>query len=92
MSIEDATVEWKESESSFRRVGMIKIPQQQFDNPTRDAFCESTSFNPWNARQEHRLLGSINRVHKVLFDKISEERHTRNAASPSDPMKAWSEP
>jgi hypothetical protein len=92
MPVEDATVEWEESESAFRRVGVITIPPQQFDTPQRDAFCEQTAFNPWNALPAHRPLGSINRVRKALYEAISRERHDRNTASLPDPFKAWNEP
>lgn len=89
MSIEDATAEWSEDESPFRRVGLITIPQQQFDTAERMAFCENAAFNPWNAPPEHRPLGSINRVRKAVYEKISAERHSRNGVPVADPVSAW---
>jgi len=89
MPIEDATVEWSQSASSFRRVGVISIQQQQFQTPERTTFCESTAFTPWNASPDHRPLGSTNRVRKVLYEKISSERHNRNSAPSPDPLVAW---
>jgi hypothetical protein len=89
MPIEDATVEWSQSEAPYRRVGVITIPPQQFQSLEREAFCENTAFNPWNAPPEHRPLGSINRARKALYERISAERHNRNLAPEPNPREAW---
>jgi Catalase len=89
MPIEDATVEWRQSDSPFRRVGVITIPQQKFQTPARTEFCENTAFSPWNAPPMHLPLGSINRVRKVLYERISGERHNRHGNLPPNPREAW---
>jgi hypothetical protein len=65
------------------------LPQQQVDSPERDSFCENVSFNPWNAPDEHKPLGSINRVRKALYDEISYYRLRRNKLTVPDPSEAW---
>jgi len=89
MPIEDATIEWSEAESPFRRVGTISIPQQKFEAAERSEFCENVTFNPWNAPPEQKPLGSINRVRKALYDEISRYRHSRNKSAVPDAEEAW---
>jgi hypothetical protein len=72
--IEDATVEWKESDSPYVPVARIRIPQQTIDDPERIATCEKMSFNPWHALAEHRPLGSMNRTRKDIYQALSEFR------------------
>jgi hypothetical protein len=78
MPIEDATVIWDEKLSSFKKVATIRIPKQIFDTPERDAVGEHLSFDPWHALEDHRPLGGINRVRRVMYSVFSAERHKRN--------------
>jgi hypothetical protein len=89
MSIDDATEQWSETESPFRRVGQILIPPQLFSAPERDRFCEDLSFNPWNAPTEHLPVGGMNRVRKAVYDDISAYRKQRNNVIPQDPETVW---
>lgn len=85
MSIEDSQTEWTEAEAPFVRVATIAIPAQSFATPAQDAFCESLSFNPWRAAPEHRPLGAVNRMRKVIYDAISAFRRGANDAPTDEP-------
>ena len=89
MPLDDATVEWSETASPFRHVGKVEIPAQKIDAPGRAQTCESLTFNPWNAPDEQRPLGGINRVRKAVYDEISRYRTQRNNVSPADPASVW---
>ena len=78
MPIEDPSVLWKESDSAYLPVATITIPSQQFDNPEQQQFCENLSFSPWNALPEHRPIGALNRVRKVVYQASSLYRHQFN--------------
>jgi hypothetical protein len=78
MPVEDPTVRWKESQAPFVRVADIHIPAQEFDTPSRNAFCESLSFNPWHAHVDHRPLGGLNRIRKAVYEEIAVYRHAMN--------------
>ena len=41
MSIEDSMTEWKEGQAPFYKVATIRIPQQVFDTPDQNKFCEN---------------------------------------------------
>jgi len=78
MSIEDPTVEWKESDSPFIPMARITIPAQIFDTPEQMAFCENLSFAPWHALPEHRPIGQFNRIREKVYPASSNYRHTHN--------------
>jgi len=88
MPIEDPGVAWDETESPFRKVATIKIPQQQFDSDIRRQFGENLSFTPWHSLPEHRPLGGINRARKVVYRAISIFRHQYNSVARVEPT-SW---
>jgi hypothetical protein len=81
--IEDATVEWKESDSPYRAVARIRIPPQRVDDPARLRACEDTSFNPWHALAEHRPIGSMNRARREIYRAMAAFRQARPSAPPA---------
>lgn len=87
MPIEDSTIEWEESDSSFVKVATIDIPQQTFLSEEQVGFCENLSFNPWHTLPEHRPLGNINRTRRLVYDAISQLRHQLNAAPREEPTE-----
>jgi hypothetical protein len=74
MPIEDASVEWRERESPYLRVGEVRIPRQAIDEPGREQVCERTSFNPWNCLTPHRPLGGMNRVRRTIYEAMQHFR------------------
>jgi len=46
--------------------GRIEIPKQNFLPPNQEYECEHMTFNPWNCLEQHRPLGSINRMRLAL--------------------------
>jgi hypothetical protein len=85
MSVEVSTVEWKESDMPFFKVATITIPRQTFATPERDRIGEGLSFTPWHALPQHRPLGSINRVRRVVYQTISKLRHELNRVPRREP-------
>ena len=49
------------------RLGRIEIPKQDFLTPDRQYECEHMMFNPWNCLEQHRPLGSINRMRLAVY-------------------------
>lgn len=78
MPIEDATVLWKETESPFLPVAKITVLKQKFDTPAQQQFCENLSFSPWNALEDHRPIGALNRARKLVYEASSNYRHQLN--------------
>ncbi|MCE3224270.1 MAG: hypothetical protein K0S58_2450 [Nitrospira sp.] len=80
MSVENSKEEWKEADAPFAKVATIHIPEQEFDTPEQNRFCENLSFDPWHALPEHRPLGVVNRLRRVIYPQISATRHQLNSA------------
>ncbi len=78
MPIEDPSVLWKESDSPYQQVATITILKQEIDSAKQQQFCENLSFSPWNGLDEHRPIGALNRVRKVVYKASSMYRHQFN--------------
>lgn len=85
MLVEDSMTEWDEKAAPFYQVATIHIPKQNFDTPEQNKFCENLSFTPWHALSEHRPLGAVNRMRKVIYENISRVRHDMNSALRQEP-------
>ncbi len=83
--IEDSKVEWQESVSKPQHVAKIIIPSQELMSRERDGFCENLSFSPWHCLPEHKPLGAVNRVRKMVYLVISENRHRLNRVPTAEP-------
>lgn len=85
MLVEDSMTEWNEKAAPFYQVATIHIPKQNFDTPEQNKFCENLSFTPWHALPEHKPLGAVNRMRKVIYENISRVRHDMNSALRQEP-------
>ena len=78
MSVENSQVEWEEKGiSKFKTVALIKIPKQPLGE-WKESACEDQSFDPWHAGEEHRPLGVVNRLRKVIYPIVSDYRRCLN--------------
>ncbi len=85
MPVEDPTIVWDETKAPFIDVATIRLPKQRFDSDAQQAFCENLSYTPWHALAEHRPVGGINRIRKVVYEGISVLRHKLNKAPRVEP-------
>jgi hypothetical protein len=85
MPVEDPTETWSEKASPFVKVAHIEIPSQAFRSEEQMKLCENLSFTPWHALPEHRPLGGINRLRKVVYETISSLRHDLNGVRRQEP-------
>jgi hypothetical protein len=85
MSVENSRIEWSEARAPFYKVATITIPQQKFSSPAQDEFGDNLSFTPWHALPDHRPLGRVNRVRRVVYEELSKLRHELNHAPRSEP-------
>lgn len=68
--IEDASVNWEESNSPYVTVGKLTIPQQDSNSDAGkklDAQIEAAAFDPWNALVQHKPLGDVMRARKFVY-------------------------
>ena len=70
--IEEAYIEWKESDSPPIAIATLIIPQQNLD-PQLQQDMEHMAFNPWNTN-EFTPLGLINLARKNVYDASASHR------------------
>ena len=83
--IEDASIEWRESETPFIPVARLFIPKQKMDSAAQLAFADMLSINPWHCIAEHRPLGSINRNRKAMYSEMAQLRQQMNGVKHYEP-------
>jgi len=83
--IEDASIQWKESQTPFIPVARIFIPKQNIGSAAQLAFADVISINPWHCIAEHRPLGSINRNRKAMYSEMAKLRQTMNGVQHYEP-------
>jgi hypothetical protein len=87
MPVEDPTIRWDEAQSPFQKVATLKIAPQSFDSAEQMQFCENLSYTPWHALPEHRPLGGVNRVRRVVYEASARFRHNLNGAPYREPTE-----
>lgn len=70
--IEDAYIEWKESDSPPIPVATLTIPRQELDSQLQ-MDIEKMAFNPWHTK-EITPLGLINLARKKVYDASAKNR------------------
>ena len=89
--IEDASVEWLETDTAPITLGQLILPAQDLDSEAaRGAaeLVEQASFNPWTTTAPFRPLGSQNRARKRVYRASSDLRHAPPAGSKC-PFSKW---
>lgn len=83
--VEDASVEWDETTYPFQKVGKLVLPRGQdpFDARRRVFWDDRMKLNVWYGLEEHRPLGSVNRLRKDLYRASSQNRQDMNAVEVS---------
>ncbi len=84
MPIEDATIEWPESESPYRTVAPLLVPRQEIASLRQQAAFQQLSFNVWHALAAHRPLGGINRVRRLAYPLSADWRRRQAPAVAPD--------
>jgi len=81
VDVEATTRDWDRKKYPPVRVATITIPPQDPTTPERLEQGERTVFNPWDARREHRPLGSLNRARLAIYRASAEARRAVGAAA-----------
>jgi hypothetical protein len=79
-STEDGSVVWDEATAPYQTIAIVDFPPQDALTAERRTFWEDRmKLSPWDALSEHRPLGSINRLRKIVYDMSMKKRETVNA-------------
>ena len=74
MPIEDATIEWPESESPYQTVAELILPRQNVSGLRTNEEGDRRAFSVWNGLADHRPLGGINRSRRLAYVASAEFR------------------
>lgn len=85
MPIEDASIEWPETESAYRTVAHLLLPRQEIELLRQQDAYKNLSFNVWHALTAHRPLGGINRVRRWAYAVSSTWRRQQAAEKMEGP-------
>ncbi|MCA6113011.1 catalase [Bradyrhizobium cenepequi] len=80
--VEDASLWWTRPRDRTVSIGQIRIPRQNFLAPDRVFDGEHMMFSPWNCLQQHRPLGSINRMRLAVYLASLQVRRKLNMVGP----------
>ncbi len=79
MPVENATTEWKESESPYQPVARLTFPRQEaYSDARRDYADQNLSFCMSHSLAAHRPLGSIMRARLRAYPEMSAHRREMN--------------
>lgn len=81
MPVEDASIEWPESDSPFRTVGHLLLPRQSIDRLRYQNDFRNLAFDVWHSLAAHRPLGGINRVRRAVYGVSSTWRQNSPSAN-----------
>ena len=90
MPIEDANVEWPESESAYRTVAHLILPRQEIALLQKQHAYQNLSFDVWHALSAHRPLGGINRVRRSVYPLSTAWRRRREGISHNNELSSFS--
>jgi hypothetical protein len=80
--VENALLQWTRPQDRTVSIGEIRIPRQNFLTPDRVFDGERMMFSPWNCLQQHRPLGSINRMRLAVYLASLQVRRKLNMVGP----------
>lgn len=88
-AVEDAMLDWSRLGAKRVKVATITIGPQTESVAAREVAAQQGAFNPWNALEEHRPLGSLNRARRTAYRDSSRNRgattHTPSELTPARP-------
>jgi hypothetical protein len=73
-------VVWDETTAPYQTIATVEFPPQDSLQPERRVFWDDRMrLSPWDGLAEHRPLGSINRLRKMVYVMSRKKREEINA-------------
>lgn len=87
--VEDASVVWDEATAPWLTLGQLRFDRQESLSAERREWWENeNALSPFNALEEHRPLGSINRLRKRVYEASRDRRAAVNGKEVRFPKSA----
>ncbi len=84
MPVEDATIPWPESESPYRTVALLRLPQQEIATANQSDQLHRMAFDIWNGLAAHCPLGGINRLRREVYPLSAAWRNQQFPVTPQE--------
>jgi hypothetical protein len=82
---EDGSVVWDEATAPYQTIATLEFPSQDSLSPERRVFWEDhMRLSPWDGLADHRPLGSINRLRRIVYAMSRQKRERENATKTRD--------
>lgn len=88
--VENATLDWRRLKAEKIHVADVEIRRQDPTTAERMQEAEQLQFSPWNALEEHRPLGNLNRARWFAYPESQRFRTARPVAVSLAPQPASS--
>lgn len=83
--VEDASIEWDETEAPFVQVATLYVPRQDsWDTGQVDLVDRQMRFSPWNGLVAHQPLGGVNRARRLTYEQSAAFRARFNRCPMQD--------
>lgn len=87
--VEDPTIAWHLNGAEYTRLAELRLPRQTVE--PRSKAAEEIALSPWNALEEHRPLGGINRSRLQIYLALQKARHEATGVKPVGTVAAPAE-
>ncbi|MBO9479981.1 LodA/GoxA family CTQ-dependent oxidase [Salinisphaera sp. G21_0] len=88
MPLDQAMVEWPESESPFIPIAEVRFPKQDINARGQAEYGENLSFNIWRVTEEHRPQGSIAEARRDVYAASAQQRRNANGVPDGEPVSS----
>lgn len=85
MPLDEATVEWPETESPFVHVATLILPRQDICTRGQAEYGQGLAFNIWRVPVDQAPVGSIAEARKLAYAAGARLRHEANGQGLQDP-------
>jgi len=84
--VEDASTAWDEFSSPWHDLATVEFPPQEtFSNARRMWWDNKIACSPFNGLEEHKPMGSVNRLRKRVYEASRKYRAEKNAGLLDEP-------
>ena len=84
--VEDASTAWDDFSSPWHDLATVEFPPQEtYTDKRRTWWDDRIALSPFNGLEEHKPLGSVNRLRKRVYEASRKYRARKNGGYTSEP-------
>lgn len=84
--VEDASTAWDDFLSPWHDLAAVEFPPQEtYSDERRTWWDDRIALSPFNGLEEHKPLGSVNRLRKRVYEASRKNRAAKNGVFSPEP-------